>query len=183
MSHGILLIFLVTLLRNIYTVYSQTLELHCTHKAEQDMPLDAMNTPKGVPSTPGYRYPQVPLEVDGYTLAPDKLQLEQVHIYVRHGAFLLVQVSAPVSLFLALCTVPGERTPVGVRLADPPPSIPEHWILCRTARRFHTTLSDILGVSSEKMPITKELDHRVDETRYIRKLIERIDGTTTEGEW
>lgn len=27
----------------------------------------------------------LPLEVDGYPAAPPELQLEQVHIYVRHG--------------------------------------------------------------------------------------------------
>ena len=34
----------------------------------------------------GHRYPQIPLEVEGYPVAPDGLQLEQVHVYVRHGA-------------------------------------------------------------------------------------------------
>jgi acid phosphatase len=33
-----------------------------------------------------YRYPQLPLDVDGYPIAPEGLKLEQVHIYVRHGA-------------------------------------------------------------------------------------------------
>ncbi|KAF8801095.1 phosphoglycerate mutase-like protein [Phlegmacium glaucopus] len=99
-------------------------------------------------------YPQVPLAVDRYPIAPNNLELEQVHIYVRHG----------------------ERTPVGVRLANPPASIPEHWTMCRTARRFRTTLSDMLGVPSEKIP--KELD----QTQYIGKLVERIDGTTVEGD-
>ena len=80
--------------------------------------------------------------------------------------------------------VPGERTPVGVRLANPPASIPEHWIMCKTARRFRTTLSDMLGVSSGKIPITrKELEHRVNESQYIPKLVEQIDGTIVEGEW
>lgn len=36
----------------------------------------------------GFRYPQVPLEVDNYPVGPDTLQLEQVHVYVRHGAWL-----------------------------------------------------------------------------------------------
>ena len=32
-------------------------------------------------------YPsQVPLDVDSYPLAPAELTLEQVHVYVRHGA-------------------------------------------------------------------------------------------------
>lgn len=33
----------------------------------------------------GFRYPQVPLEVDNYPVGPEGLQLEQVHVYVRHG--------------------------------------------------------------------------------------------------
>jgi PII-like signaling protein len=36
------------------------------------------------------------------------------------------------------------------------------------------------GVSSEKIPITRE---PVDETQYIPRIIERIDGTTAEGGW
>lgn len=28
----------------------------------------------------------VPLDVEGYELAPEDLHLEQVHVYVRHGA-------------------------------------------------------------------------------------------------
>jgi len=35
--------------------------------------------------TPEYRYPQVPLDVDGYPIVPEGLKLEQVHVYVRHG--------------------------------------------------------------------------------------------------
>lgn len=59
------------------------------------MPLGGMSPPKDgqvVPSMAlGYRYPQMPLEVDGYAVAPNNLQLEQVHIYVRHGAFLMIK--------------------------------------------------------------------------------------------
>ena len=42
----------------------------------------------GIPAkTYEYRYPQVPLDVDGYPIGPEGLKLEQVHVYVRHGAF------------------------------------------------------------------------------------------------
>jgi hypothetical protein len=42
----------------------------------------------GIPAkTYKYRYPQVPLDVDGYPIGPDELQLEQVHVYVRHGTY------------------------------------------------------------------------------------------------
>ena len=51
--------------------------------------------------------------------------------------------------------------------------------MCRMAYRFRT----MLGVSSEEIPVTKELDHRVDESQNIPKLVERIDGTTAEGGW
>ena len=85
-------------------------------------------------------------------------------------------------LNLGYMDLSGERTPVGVRLANPPASVPEHWTMCRMANRF-STISDMLGVSSEEIPMTKELDHRVDESQSIPKLVERIDGTTAEGEW
>ena len=29
----------------------------------------------------------VPLDVDGYPIAPQDLELEQVHVYVRHGEY------------------------------------------------------------------------------------------------
>ena len=31
--------------------------------------------------------PQVPFDVAGYPVAPQNLQLEQVHVYVRHGTY------------------------------------------------------------------------------------------------
>ena len=31
----------------------------------------------------------VPLDVDGYPVAPSGLQLEQVHVYVRHGKLII----------------------------------------------------------------------------------------------
>lgn len=40
----------------------------------------------GEPGPYLYRPPQVPLDVDGYPIAPACLELEQVHVYVRHGA-------------------------------------------------------------------------------------------------
>ena len=86
-------------------------------------------------------------------------------------------------LIFGVYAVSGERTPVAVRLANPPASIPAHWTMCKTARRFRTTLSDMLAVSPEKIPMTKELDHGVHETQEIRKFVERVDGTTIEGEW
>lgn len=33
-----------------------------------------------------HRHPQVPLDVGGYSVAPAGLELQQVHVFVRHGA-------------------------------------------------------------------------------------------------
>ena len=39
----------------------------------------------GSSSQSGMRPGAVPLDVDGYPVAPPELELEQVHLYVRHG--------------------------------------------------------------------------------------------------
>ncbi|KAF8512657.1 histidine phosphatase superfamily [Hysterangium stoloniferum] len=57
---------------------------------------------------------EVPLDVENYPVAPAELELEQVHIYIRHG----------------------ERTPVGLRLTSPAARIPEHWLMCTTGRKM-----------------------------------------------
>ena len=42
----------------------------------------------------------VPLDVDGYPVAPAELKLQQVHIYVRHGAFTTIsKTSSPTNRF------------------------------------------------------------------------------------
>lgn len=62
--------------------------------------LIGMNGATGIPvTTYEYRYPQVPLDVDGYPIGPEGLELEQVHVYVRHGACLPVMQSYPTLLF------------------------------------------------------------------------------------
>ncbi|KAI9568107.1 phosphoglycerate mutase-like protein [Boletus coccyginus] len=66
-----------------------------------------------------------PLDVEGYPQAPSGLDLEQVHVYVRHG----------------------ERTPVRTRMADPPASIPEHWQMCSQARRFREAVNSMTTLS------------------------------------
>ncbi|KAF6747164.1 histidine phosphatase superfamily [Ephemerocybe angulata] len=101
-----------------------------------------------------YRSPQVPLEVENYPVAPDPLQLEQVHVFVRHG----------------------ERTPVGVRLAGPPANIPEHWNMCNSARRFRSAVSAVTrdGEVADKQ--------RYEDIVQGRKVVERKDGRAFEGE-
>ncbi|KAF4582557.1 hypothetical protein EYR38_002683 [Pleurotus pulmonarius] len=95
----------------------------------------------------GVRPPQEPLDVENYPVAPEGLKLDQVHVYVRHG----------------------ERAPVGVRLADPPASIPPHWMLCTAARQFRAVLNTNTGAfDGDPLP--------------LKRLVERKDGTSAEGE-
>ncbi|KAJ3782805.1 histidine phosphatase superfamily [Lentinula aff. detonsa] len=89
-----------------------------------------------------------PLDVEKYPVAPSGLELEQVHIYVRHG----------------------ERTPVGVRLAGPPANLPEHWMMCKTARRLQASVN------------APGIDGAMDEFQQSRKMVERADGTHKEGQ-
>lgn len=77
----------------------------------------------------------------------------------------------------------GERTPVGVRLTEAPASIPEHWIMCRTARRFRAAVSSALGVGPNHIPHLSEVERELDETLLTRRVVERKDGTLGEGEW
>ncbi|KAL1716674.1 histidine phosphatase superfamily [Schizophyllum commune] len=113
--------------------------------------------PGGVFEPPAgpYNYvaPQVPLDPERYPVAPPGLELEQVHIYVRHG----------------------ERTPVGIRLAAPPASIPEHWMLCKTARQLQAAVSGTIGG-------TAVVGEHNDGFLRTRKVLERRDGTSAEGE-
>ncbi|KAG6379653.1 histidine phosphatase superfamily [Boletus reticuloceps] len=71
-----------------------------------------------------------PLDVEGYPQALPELDLEQVHVYVRHG----------------------ERTPVRTRMADPPASIPEHWQMCSVARRFSEAVNSTTTTLGEPHP-------------------------------
>ncbi|KIM33840.1 hypothetical protein M408DRAFT_325425 [Serendipita vermifera MAFF 305830] len=81
------------------------------------------------------------LDPVNYPEAPSNLTLEQVHVYVRHG----------------------ERTPVGVRMSDPPASIPEHWLLCQAGRKFSAAVWDS-SMNNELRTSTVKLE-RVTEFR------------------
>ncbi|KAG1902334.1 histidine phosphatase superfamily [Suillus fuscotomentosus] len=87
----------------------------------------------------------VPLDVESYPVTPEGLDLEQVHIYVRHG----------------------ERTPVRVRMSDPPASIPADWQMCDTAKSFHETVAGHVPT--------------VDDGLWYRKVVENRHGKTAEG--
>lgn len=62
----------------------------------------------------------------------------------------------------------GERTPVGVRMADPPANIPAFWNLCKTGRRFKAAVTG---------------NNNASETLEVLRLSERRDGDAHEGEW
>jgi acid phosphatase len=117
-----------------------------------------------VVTPPVYRLPQVPVDVDGYPIAPKGLKLEQVHVYVRHGehCFSLLTFTTTSSALL------GERTPVGIRLSQPPASIPEHWMMCTTARQFQAA---VLGPNGKREFIRTEIK------------VERVDGNASDSEW
>ncbi|TBU47055.1 phosphoglycerate mutase-like protein [Dichomitus squalens] len=101
----------------------------------------------------------VPLDVDGYPAAPAELELQQVHVYVRHG----------------------ERAPVGIRMAGPPANLPEHWMFCHTAREFRAAVASVASGDSFSAfpPIQDEL--KAEELR-VRRVVERPDGTAAVGE-
>lgn len=94
------------------------------------------------------------LDVAGYPTAPTNLELEQVHVYVRHG----------------------ERTPSGALMSNPPASIAEHWLLCKTASRFRATAAhfkaEAEGVQADKL--------RKD-VMPASMVVERRDGSHVEG--
>jgi acid phosphatase len=100
---------------------------------------------------------QVPLDAVNYPVAPEGLELQQVHVYVRHG----------------------ERTPVGVRMAGAPASIPEHWMMCKTARRFRAA---VFAPPPVKGDAQADGEFKED-TQWMRKTVERADGSTADGEW
>ena len=75
-------------------------------------------------------------------------------------------------------TLLGERTPVKVRMADPPASIPAHWQLCRTARQFRASVATF----GEAVQGSPRMADGVD-FLPIKRVVERPDGTVSEGEW
>ncbi|THH31001.1 hypothetical protein EUX98_g3181 [Antrodiella citrinella] len=118
----------------------------------------------------------LPLDVDGYPTAPDGLELQQVHIYVRHGVLYASSYHDGASqLLICVFRFAGERTPVGIRMSDPPASIPEHWMLCKTARRFKAAVTSSWNASGREF--TGD-----DETLPVRKVVERADGRVVDGE-
>ena len=127
----------------------------------------------------------VPLDVDGYPIAPPELELQQVHIYARHGMCASPSRRARTTLvtFRYLNEISffvGERAPVGIRMSAPPASLPEHWMFCHTARRFRDSITsgdtDIPG-------IMRNILNDGDEVPRTERVAERKDGSVVQGEW
>ena len=66
----------------------------------------------------------------------------------------------------------GERTPVGIRLAGPPANIPEHWMMCKTARQFKAAVTGFVNANPD-----------TGEVLQTKKAVERRDGRAVDGEW
>jgi hypothetical protein len=77
-----LLLFGSMFLVNAHTDVSPD-DLKATISSTMAFCVDDVRTHVGPP--PSYLLPQVPLNVEGYDIAPEGLNLEQVHVYVRHG--------------------------------------------------------------------------------------------------
>ena len=113
-----------------------------------------------------------PLDVKGYPQAPSGLDLEQVHIYVRHGVSqvnLLIPFTHLALVFL------GEWTPVSTHMADPPMSIPEYWQMCSMVRWFHE------AVNSTTMTTT--LSEPYHDRVWFKRGTETQDGKTFVNLW
>ncbi|KAF8317194.1 phosphoglycerate mutase-like protein [Clavulina sp. PMI_390] len=85
------------------------------------------------------------LEPDLYPTPPKGLELAQVNVFVRHG----------------------ERTPVGIRMTEPPASLPSSWTFCGEARRFKAA---VVGAQNA----LEELE--------VHRIVERGDGTSKDEE-
>lgn len=119
----------------------------------------------GMTSVPdsGISHPgHIPLDVENYPVAPSTLQLEQVYLFIRHGAFGRFFVSL---LSHSLCT--GERTPVSIRMSEAPANIPSTWPLCKEGRKFEAAVADLTGSGMLR----------------VERVVEKEDGSLESGEW
>ncbi|KZV84235.1 phosphoglycerate mutase-like protein [Exidia glandulosa HHB12029] len=99
------------------------------------------------------------LDVDAYPEAPQQLELQQVHLFIRHG----------------------ERTPVTTRMSDAPASIPPHWLMCKTARAFRASVHDTTDAAAVFHSLANP-ESAGEKLMPVRRLVERPDGTAVDGE-
>ena len=94
--------------------------------------------------------------------------------YVRRSACKTPLLHLSPLLHLLITFPQGERTPVRIRMSEPPASIPEHWTMCKSARNFRAAVAELTE------PVN---DAVVDRTMPFRKAVERKDGRSVRGEW
>jgi acid phosphatase len=68
----------------------------------------------------------------------------------------------------------GERTPVGVRMNNPPANIPEHWPLCHAGRKFPASIWN---------PPSNNQDSFTHSSVNIERVVEFRNGTSKPGVW
>jgi len=112
-----------------------------------------------------------PLDVEGYPLAPPELQLEQVHVFVRHGMLPQTKLSPQRLTRDSSSRYIGERTPVRIRMTDPPASLPARWQMCFAARQF----SEAVNLTVPTVPSQRTL--------WFKKVTEAAEGNTAPGLW
>jgi acid phosphatase len=62
-------------------------------------------------------------------------------------------------------------------MSEPPASIPEHWMMCKSARNFKAAVAGLTGGAKEGTGVP------VDGSMPFRRVVERKDGTSVQGEW
>ncbi|GJJ10525.1 hypothetical protein Clacol_004751 [Clathrus columnatus] len=136
------------------------------------------------------------LDVENYPVAPPELNLEQVHIYIRHGLSRIIFFNYSEILNLDIL---GERAPVGQRLTSKAAGLPEHWLMCKAGRAMRALAVETatgkgsahigagVVIDSNLIPETNnDVNVNFDPHRvlsHVRRAVERKDGTTEEGEW
>jgi acid phosphatase len=61
-------------------------------------------------------------------------------------------------------------------MSHPPASIPEHWMMCESARKFRAAVTSLTEIDNTFIT-------SADESMPFRKTVERRDGSTIFGEW
>lgn len=78
------------------------------------------------------------------------------------------------ALYLTFMVLTGERTPVGVRMNNPPANIPEHWLLCQAGRKFSAAVWEV--------PLHKHAPYSVGSVD-IERVVEFRNRNATLGVW
>jgi len=76
----------------------------------------------------------------------------------------------------------GERAPVSNRMYLPPANLPEHWLMCHTARRFRAVVSSYMGGILENKPVAT-VPAPINTEFEIKKVVEDVDGIARGGNW